>query len=108
MSHPAGASPARRRRRSKLRPLPPAPRRSQRFYVELPPAQVGMFRFLLEAHDNLALFTVLSRQRAVLQLSCAPGREAELRQALADMSLLVAVRLLELPRMADSAAEDIA
>ena len=39
------------------------PRRSSRMLVRMESCHVAMFRFLLEAHDNLALFTVLEESR---------------------------------------------
>ena len=44
------------------------PRRSSRMLVRMESCHGAMFRFLLEAHDNLALFTVLERRPALLML----------------------------------------
>ena len=41
-----------------------------------------MFRFLLEAHDNLAYFTVLDAREALLSLVCSPHQEDAVRLAL--------------------------
>ena len=47
-----------RRRKPRPIPLPPPPPRSARLYVRLARQDIALFRFLLEAHDNLAVFTV--------------------------------------------------
>lgn len=54
--------------------------------VRVPPARVGMFRFLLEGYDNLAYFTVLERQTALLKLVFSPHREYFVRAALMQMA----------------------
>lgn len=60
----------------------PAPVSSMRLLVSLPPGQVGLFRFLLEAHDNLANFTVLDRREALLKVLFSPHQEREVQRAL--------------------------
>lgn len=45
--------------------------------VKIPPRDVGMFRFLLEARDNLALFSVLDHRLALLKLIFAPESREE-------------------------------
>ncbi|MDR0826527.1 MAG: DUF4911 domain-containing protein [Desulfovibrio sp.] len=61
------------------------PVRSARLYVYIDPAKVGFFRFMLEAHDNLGLMTVVDRWRCALLLRFAPGREKEMREFLEAM-----------------------
>jgi len=54
--------------------------RSEALYLRLARADVAMFRFLLEAWDNLALFTSLGADpagREALLLRFAPGMRAE-------------------------------
>lgn len=46
-----------------------------------------MFRFLLEARDNLAFFTVLDRRRALVRVVFSPCQQAEVEAALAEMSV---------------------
>ena len=65
-------------RRRKGRSLP-VPQRSSRVYVTVEPSRVHMFRFLLEAEDNLGIMTVVDRWRAVLMVRYSPHREADLR-----------------------------
>lgn len=77
--------PALRKQRA-FGPPPPAPRRSGRLLVHLAPEHTALFRFLLEAYDNLAYFTVLERRAALLKLVFSPQRERALRRALAEMA----------------------
>jgi len=51
---------ARKRPRKPSPPLPP-PRTSARLYARIAPRHIAMFRFLLEAQDNLGYMTVLDR-----------------------------------------------
>lgn len=51
---------ARKRPRKPSPPLPP-PRTSSRLYARIAPRHIAMFRFLLEAQDNLGYMTVLDR-----------------------------------------------
>ncbi|MDR1947047.1 MAG: DUF4911 domain-containing protein [Desulfovibrio sp.] len=69
----------RQKRRKRERFCPP-PERSARLYVYVAPSKVGLFRYLLESHDNLGLMTVLDRGRAALLLRFAPGMEKEMRE----------------------------
>jgi hypothetical protein len=83
-----GASMTRsRKKRFRFRPgrLLPPPARSARIYVRIDRAMVHMFRFLLEAQDNLGFMTVADRWGAVLQVRFSPHQEAEMRDFLQDM-----------------------
>ena len=86
-----GPSPGRRRPKS----FPPA-LWSARLYVQLDSSQVYMFRFLLEAYDNLALMSVVDRWGTVLKIRFSPHQEAEVRQALQEMRQSVEFTLLDL------------
>lgn len=55
---------------------------SSRLMVGLAPSSVGLFRFLLEARDNLAGFTVLDRREALLKVFFSPHQEEQVRSAL--------------------------
>lgn len=59
-----------------------APERSARLYVCLDPSQVHLFRFFLEANDNLGIMTVVDRWRAVLLLRFSPHQEQRVREFL--------------------------
>lgn len=75
----------------------PAPQHSSWLYVRVAPAHVGMFRFLLEAHDNIALFTVLDRHEALLRVMFSPHQEAEARTILEGMNDVICVTICDTP-----------
>jgi hypothetical protein len=75
-------------RRKKIRkpgPALPPPRASLRFLARLAPQDVAMFRFLLEAYDNLAYFTVLDAGEALLSVVCSPHQADAACRALEDI-----------------------
>ena len=84
MPHPALYRMGRAGRRAGP-PLPP-PRCSGRLLLRLTPEHIALFRFLLEAYDNFAYFTVLERRTALLKLVFSPQRERAVRRALAEMA----------------------
>jgi len=51
---------------------------SRRIYVQLKRQDIALFKFLLEAMDNLAYMTVVDKYRAVVQLVHAPDSEPEI------------------------------
>lgn len=83
-------------RRFKPVRLPPAIR-SKHLLVSIAPHQVCFFRFLLEAYDNLALFTVIDKHVATLKLLFSPQQEKEVRAALEAMQQTVAFDVQEWP-----------
>jgi hypothetical protein len=61
---------------------------SEMLYLRLARVQVAFFRFLLEAHEGVALFTSLGADafgREVLCLRFAPGSGPDVRRLLKDM-----------------------
>ncbi|MBD5558512.1 MAG: DUF4911 domain-containing protein [Desulfovibrio sp.] len=68
------------------RPCPEAPRHSGRLLVRLAPGDVALFRFLLEAYENLAFFTTLERRTALLKVMYSPQQECAVRAALAEIN----------------------
>ena len=92
ISHP------RRKRARKPGPALPPPRSSLRFLVRLAPRDVAMFRFLLEAYDNLAYFTVLDAGETLLSVVCSPHQEDAARRALEGMGEQLALRYAPWPR----------
>lgn len=70
-------------------PCPAAPRHSGRLLVRLAPADVALFRFLLEAYENLAFFTALERRTALLKVVFSPQQESAVRAALAEIGTSV-------------------
>ncbi|MEF2230236.1 MAG: DUF4911 domain-containing protein [Pseudodesulfovibrio sp.] len=85
------APPSRRRPRKRI--LPPAPECSARLYVRISPPDIGMFRFLLEGHDNLGMFTVVNKFDGLLMVRFSPQLRGEmerfLRQAATEMAIEV-------------------
>lgn len=75
----------------------PPPEHQFRVLVRISPEKVGMFRFLLEAHDHLGVFTVMDRREALLKVSSSPHEEARLRLALADMASSLGFTILPWP-----------
>ncbi|OEU71398.1 MAG: DUF4911 domain-containing protein [Desulfovibrio sp. S3730MH75] len=71
---------ARKKRKPRPRPLPAPPEFSSRIYVQIAPADIAMFRFLLEAMDNLSMFTVADRFKGILMLRYSPHQEREFNE----------------------------
>ena len=69
--------PKNKRRSRKGRVFPPT-RRSARRYVYTDPSQVRLFRYFLEAEDNLGIMTVVDRWRAALLIRFSPDQEQRL------------------------------
>lgn len=65
------------------------PRHSGRLLVRLAPEAVALFRFHLEAHDNLAFFTTLERRTALLKIVFSPQQEDAVRTALGEIAASV-------------------
>ncbi|MBD5647878.1 MAG: DUF4911 domain-containing protein [Desulfovibrio sp.] len=79
------------------RPCAAAPRHSGRLLVRLAPADVALFRFLLEAYENLAFFTTLERRTALLKVMYSPQQESAVRAALTEISESVPLTVEEWP-----------
>ncbi|MDD6181359.1 MAG: DUF4911 domain-containing protein [Desulfovibrionaceae bacterium] len=78
-------------------PALPPPHFSRSLLIRLAPEQTGMFRFLLEAYDNLAYFTVLEKDTALLRLLFSPHDGQNVRRALDDMARSIPFRVEEWP-----------
>lgn len=74
------------RKRRKPAPALAAPELSGRLLVRLAPHHTALFRFLLEAYDHTAYFTVLEPKTALLKIVFSPHLEKETRTALAEMA----------------------
>ena len=81
----ATTPPALRKQRKPAPALPPPPR-SGSLLVRIAPEQTGLFRFLLEAYDHVAYFTVLENKTALLRVIFSPHRQREAREALQQMA----------------------
>jgi len=77
--------PRKKQRARRFPPPLPAPRFSSCLYVRLAPRDVAMFRFLLEAEDNLAYMSTVDRWACVLRVTFSPHQEAAARRYLKTM-----------------------
>lgn len=68
-----------------------------RLYVYIDPSQVHLFRYLLEAEDNMGIMTVVDRWRAALLVRFSPHQESALRSWLQLMQTTVPFTVLERP-----------
>lgn len=89
-------APARPGRRRKRPPLAPSPRFSARLYIRLAPERTRLFRYLLEAYDNLAYSSVIERKTCILKLVYSPMQEREFLAALAEIGQSLPLEILEL------------
>lgn len=55
---------------------------SSRIYLRLDPKDIGILKFFLEAHDNLAYLSTVSPYTAIVRLVFAPEQEDEVREFL--------------------------
>lgn len=68
-----------------------------KIFLKLPPESVGLFRFLLEGRDNLAVFTVLDRNIALLKLLYAPESHAAVMRELQAIGWDIPLEICEFP-----------
>jgi hypothetical protein len=93
---PVTEPPALRKPRKAAPALPP-PLHSASLLVRLTPEHTGLFRFLLEAYEHMAFFTVLEHKTALLRLIFSPHREREVREALAQIAQSLPLSVEEWP-----------
>ena len=86
------------RERSKPAPALPPPTRSGSLLVRIAPEHTGLFRFLLEAYEHIAYFTVLENKTALLRVIFSPHREREAREALTQMAQSLPFTVEEWPK----------
>ena len=82
-----------------------APSSSMCLLVSLPATRVGLFRFLLEAYDNLASFTVLDRREALLKVLFSPHEEYAVRRMLENIGESISLEVRPWPVAAKSFPE---
>ena len=75
----------------------PPPSWSERVFLEINPHDVHMFRYLLEAYDNLGYMSVVDRWRAVLRVSYSPHQRREFLEILDDIRETVNFSMLASP-----------
>lgn len=78
-----------RKRKIRYRPPLPCPAQSARLYIRIAPRHVAMFRFLLEAEDNLGYMSVLNRWEAMLKVTHSPHQARQMRECLRAMQELL-------------------
>ena len=93
----ASGPPSLRGRRKSAPALPP-PTRSASLLVRIAPEHTGLFRFLLEAYEHIAYFTVLENKTALLRVIFSPHREREAREALTQMAQSLPFTVEEWPK----------
>ncbi|MEF3696706.1 DUF4911 domain-containing protein [Desulfolutivibrio sp.] len=71
------------RRRPRRRPPYLPPGNSERLYLSLPGADVGLLRFLLEGYGHVACMSVVDRYAAVVRLFFAPTAREEVLEFVA-------------------------
>ena len=57
--------------------------------LRMHPSQVGMFRFLLEAHGHTGFFTVLEKQTALVKFGYAQEMEQQVAKVLKEIATTV-------------------
>lgn len=88
---------ARRKRKPRPRPLPPPPEQSSRIYIQMAPSDIAIFRFLMEAVENLALFTVTDRFKGILMIRYSPHQEREFREFMDGLKEEIDIKYLPNP-----------
>jgi hypothetical protein len=60
------------------------PKACSRKYFIIPPPEIHMLRFILEAYEGIGLVTTLDAALGLVEISIAPGCEEEVAQILKD------------------------
>ncbi len=89
-----------RKKRKIGSPRPPATV-SNYLLVQIAPEKVGMFRFLLEAYEHLAYFSVINKQKAILKVVYSPHREDATKAMLAEIG--ESLEIVQLPWVSSQA-----
>lgn len=83
--------------KSRKQRILPRPTMSQTRIVRVPADKVGLFRFILEAHDHVALFTVLDRHVALIKILFSPHEARAVEAMLQSMRSVLDVTDVPLP-----------
>ena len=75
----------------------PAASASEMLLIRIAPSDTGLFRYLLEGGDNLAMLTVLDPKKALFKLLYSPHQREELRAFLESMRQTVPFDVQEWP-----------
>lgn len=65
--------------------------------IRIAPGGAGLFRYLLEAQDNLAFFTVLDPGEGLFKLIFSPHQKTQVMDALASMRNMVDLEVYDWP-----------
>ena len=68
-------------------------------------SQISYIKFILEAHDNLAVLSTIDSRRAVVQLRIAPGCERLVSEMMNDFSNEFTVRPIDAATLCDPASK---
>ncbi|ADH85506.1 DUF4911 domain-containing protein [Desulfurivibrio alkaliphilus] len=60
---------------------------SESLVLTVTPEKIGLFRFILESYDNLAILTTLDRHQGVVMLRYPAGNQAEIEELLTALPL---------------------
>ncbi len=74
-----------RRKKRKIGPPLSPVTTSNYLLLQIAPDKVGMFRFLLEAYEHIAYFSVINKQKAILKIVYSPHRESAAKQMLSEI-----------------------
>ena len=74
----------------------PIPRWSSRLYARVDRKDIAFLRFVTEAHDHLAVVSVVDKYQAVVRFMFSPDQEGELRRVLEGLSQDIRLELIEI------------
>jgi hypothetical protein len=80
------------------------PSLSARLYLRLAPEQSRLFRYLLEARDNLAYSSVTNRKACILKVVCSLQQRGALLQALAEIHAVIPFEFIAIRSLTDKDA----
>jgi hypothetical protein len=55
-------------------------------YFQLPRAEIGYLRFILESYDGLAFARTLDNRTALVEIACSPSRAADVEKLLSALA----------------------
>lgn len=70
---------------------------SAHLYLRIAQSDIGMFRFLLEGWDNLAIATTIDLNAAILKLRFARESRIEVEKMLIDLARTLSFTILHIP-----------
>ena len=87
-----------KKRKPRLGPVLPPPEHSTCLYVQISPKDIAMFKFLLEAEDNLGYMSVVDRWSAALKVVYSPHQQKAMQAWLAHAAKAVQFKEIWLNR----------